>query len=66
MFSDCVAIYGGGGKWYDSNCYLGKPYFIVEFGVPGNTKDLWYDETGGETLDDDEFTEDDEDDKAKP
>ena len=41
LFSECIAIYGGGGKWYDKNCFLTQPYFIVEFGVPGISQDLW-------------------------
>ena len=59
---DCVAIYGGGGKWYDKNCFVGLPFFIVEFGVPGNTEDLWVKEEDDGSFDDDEFIESDDDD----
>ena len=52
LFSDCIAIYGGGGKWDDKNCFLTQPYFIVEFGVPGITQDLW--DQDDATFDDDE------------
>lgn len=38
---DCVAMYGGGvGAWYDSNCYLTLPFFVVEFGAP-DTAATW-------------------------
>lgn len=55
---DCVAMYGGGGKWYDRNCYFTEPFFIVEFGPPSaNVEEVWSeehsnDDKGGE-LDDD-------------
>lgn len=40
---DCVAMYGGGGKWYDHNCYLTRPFFVVEFGAP-TVDHLWNEE----------------------
>mmetsp|Transcript_13017 Transcript_13017/g.15545 ORF Transcript_13017/g.15545 Transcript_13017/m.15545 type:complete len:291 (-) Transcript_13017:155-1027(-) len=58
---DCVAMYGGGGKWYDSNCYLGQPYFVVEFGPPDVDDDVWSSQHNDE-LDDAAF-KDDADDK---
>lgn len=38
---DCLAMYGGGGKWYDANCYATMPYFVVEFGPPTIDDDAW-------------------------
>lgn len=55
---DCLAFYGGGGKWYDANCYDTMPYFIVEFGAPTIDDDEW-DLQHDDTLDDDLFTGDD-------
>lgn len=52
---DCVAIYGGGGKWYDNNCYMGLPFFVVEFGPP-SINDLW-NEQHDDALDDDEVVD---------
>jgi len=58
---DCVAMYGGAqdgsgalaGQWLDSNCYLGKPFFVVEFGPPPDSiKDEWA-ATHDSTLNDD-------------
>jgi hypothetical protein len=40
-----VAVYGGGGKWFDNNCYNGLPFFVVEFGPP-TVDDLWLEQVG--------------------
>lgn len=43
---DCVAMYGGGeGKWYDKQCYLSQPFFVVEFGPPdADVEEVWKEE----------------------
>lgn len=62
---DCVAMYGGGeGKWFDRNCYYAESYFLVEFGPPvANIEETWAKEHPDEALDDEVFTQTDDNSK---